>query len=230
MPLVHHLPVPVTEPFLPGVVVLEHQLSATHRVTGLAQAGQHHPPLRGQPISPPGRTRLVDLAIRVLTQSALAAEAQCRRIVADAEVQAATIVADAHAEVARLTSWLEADEVQEPTSAAHPSFARPAEVTVARTTPLVPAPPLPAVPPVILAAAEPASVAPVAEMADPESDLANEFFEFAPSSPEDAWGFLDDELVAVGPSFLKIMRRRPPARRRTTEQRPPESPTEGMSL
>jgi hypothetical protein len=45
------------------------------------------------------------------------------------------------------------------------------------------------------------------------SGAADEFFESFPIADEDAWRFLDDDLVGVGPSILKLMRRRSPPRR-----------------
>lgn len=206
-PLVHHLPAAVSEPFQPAAVVLREQVAALKELTP-----EQPPTAIGLPISTRDRSRLIDLAMRVLSQAALETEAQCRRIVASAESRAAEIVDEARVEVERITSWLEEDQAPVasegvPTIEGR-EYAWP-ERNAADATGAADA----------ANAVEPASprISPMAarapgEMLDPDSDVANDFFGSTPTSDDDAWSFLDEDLVGVGPTLMKLVRRRPPTR------------------
>jgi hypothetical protein len=176
--------------FRPAAVVLEEQRAALAAI-GAKVRTQGRSDL---PISMRGRSLLIGLAIDVLAHAAVATVDQCRTIVAAAEAQAAGIVAKARDDVDRLTSWLD-----EPGPATEEVWGdSPSDDLVM---------PLPSPPPL-----------PASGFTDPDSEAGNEFFGPDATSNDDPWSFMDDDdLVGVGPSILKLVRRRP------SPPRPPNS-------
>jgi hypothetical protein len=172
-------------PFHPSEVVLGEQLAALKTLgrTGRTSSASN------LPISMRGRSRLVELAIELLAHAAQAAEAECRAIVQAAETQGAAIVQKAHEDVDRISTWLDAESGAPTLETAAESEDQPAAVA----------------PPAVAAQLQEPS-----PFADPDSAAGNQFFDSPSDSDLDPWGFMDDDdLVGVGPSIMKLVRRRP---------------------
>jgi hypothetical protein len=148
------------------------------------------------------RSRMVALAIAVLTQAARNAEAKCRRIISDAETEAATMVTEAYDDVARLTNWIESPLLPTPPAprSMTGSIEEPHRVPTAPPAPRT-SPPLP----------------PSADMADPEAEVGNQFFDSFAAADDDRWNFMDDGLVGAGSTILRRVWRRSTAPPPTTE-------------
>jgi hypothetical protein len=143
---------------------------------------------------------LIALGIAVLTEAAQNAEATCRQVVSDAEAQAAAIVREARDDVARLTRGLDPS----PVPAAPPA----PTMVVEKPEGLVGPQPAESTE---MAQPEWPSDSRSDDMADPEAEIGNQFFDSFAQADDDPWSFMDDDLVGVGPGILRRVLRRPAA-------------------
>jgi hypothetical protein len=168
-----------TIPVDPGLVVLQEQRAAL-QVLGLWNGDSFRMAKPAVALAGIERSRLMTLAFRVLADAAVAAEAECQRILEAAEAQSAEIVKNAHDDVARLTDWL-----------------------VASTRGPAVLPPAPEVTPADLAPSQEGEIG-------HDETVGAEFFASFASDSADRWRFLEDDvLVGPGPALVRRLLRRP---------------------
>lgn len=161
----------------------------------LGLPGRYHgSSARGTAVSVEERLRLVQLVLTVLAQAAQRAEDECLRIMSGAEMKAAEIVQDAHNDVAHLSWWLQPSPATTAPGALVDNAPHPTE---ARIDPSVVDDRLPS---------------------GVQDDREADFFASFSADQAERWRFMDDgELVGVGATVRKLLRRPPRAREHPDE-------------